>query len=137
MAFLGKFYNAKVTLNAVDLSDHVKSVSISYSAEELDDTVMGDTAKSRLPGLLDWSAEIEFVQDYANSKVDLTLFPLVGAAPFTVAIMPISGSKTANTPSFEGSGILTSYRPLGGTVGELLTAPVTIMGDGALSRVIA
>lgn len=51
------FLNAKVTVNAVDLSDHVKSVTINYSAEELDDTAMGATSHSRLPGLLDWSMD--------------------------------------------------------------------------------
>lgn len=134
MAFLGKFNNAKVTVNSVDLSDHVKSVSISYGAEELDDTVMGDTAKSRLPGLLDWSAEVEWVQDFAASEVDATLFPLVGAASFTFAVVPVNAAVSATNPNFNGNAILTSYQPMGGTVGQLLMAPSTFQGDGVLTR---
>ena len=34
------FTDASVTINSVDLSDHVKSVTLSLTAEELDTTAM-------------------------------------------------------------------------------------------------
>jgi hypothetical protein len=43
--------NAYVKINSVDLSDHVRSVKINYSAETPDNTAMGATTHSRLPGL--------------------------------------------------------------------------------------
>ena len=35
------FTDASVTINSVDLSDHVRSVTLDLSAEEQDDTAMG------------------------------------------------------------------------------------------------
>ena len=37
--------DAFVSWAGVDLSDHVRSVTLTYSAELLDDTAMGDTAR--------------------------------------------------------------------------------------------
>ena len=57
------FTDAKVVVNAVDLSDHVESVTLEYKAELQDDTNMGDTTRTRLGGLKDWSVSINFRQD--------------------------------------------------------------------------
>lgn len=126
--------DAFVSINGVDLSDHVKSVTIDYSAEMLDDTVMGATTRTNKGGLKNWSIEIEFFQDFAASEVDATLFPLVGST-FTVIVRPVNGTAVgATNPNFTGTGILESYPPLGNAVGELATTSITIQPAGALSR---
>lgn len=125
--------NAFVSLNSVNLSAFVRSVTLSYSAELQDDTAMGDTARSRIGGLKDWSIQIEFFQDYAASAPDVTLFSLVGTT-FAVEIRHSAASVGATNPKYTGTGILESYQPVGGAVGENLMAPVVIQGVGALSR---
>ena len=125
--------DAYVSLNSVNLSSLVRQVTLSYSAELQDDTAMGDTARSRIGGLKDWSLQIEFFQDYGTSLVDQTLFSLVGST-FAVEVRPTSSSASATNPKFTGTGILESYQPVGGTVGENLMAPVSISGVGALTR---
>ena len=125
--------NAYVSLNAVNMSALVRSVTLNYSAELQDDTAMGDTARSRIGGLRDWTLEVEFFQDYAASQTDATLFSLVGTT-FAVEVRPTTSSASATNPKFTGTGILESYQPLGGTVGENAMAPVTIRGVGALTR---
>lgn len=125
--------NAYVLLNAVDLSNLVRTVTLDYSAEMQDDTAMSDTARSRIGGLKDWSLQIEFFQDYASGKVDATLFALVGST-FAVEVRSSAGSVSATNPKFTGTGILESYQPVGGTVGENMMAPVSILGVGALTR---
>ena len=117
--------DASVVLNSVDLSDHVKSVSISYSAEMHDDTAMGDNTKSNKGGLKDWSLDVTFHQDYAASSVDATLFPLVGST-FAVVVKPTSGAVSATNPSYSATGILESYTPMGGGVGELAETSAAI-----------
>lgn len=128
--------DASLTLNAVDLSDHVKQITLNYKAELQDKTAMGDDGRARIAGLKDWDADIEFYQDYAASSVDATLFPLVGATGITVVIKPTSGAVSATNPSYTGVGVLESYQPVGGTVGEDLMTPVKLLGgDGsALAR---
>lgn len=128
--------DASLTVGGTDLSDHIKSITISYSAAEQDNTAMGATAMSRLGGLLDWSMEVEFYQDYAVGEIDATMFSLVGTSVALVA-KPTSGSVSTTNPSYSGNGILTSYQPLGGAVGEIAMAPVSFVGNGALARATA
>lgn len=128
------FTDASVTINSVDLSDHVRSVTIDYGAEILDKTAMSNTSRARIAGLKDWSATIEFNQDFVTSEVDATLFPLVGAASFTLSILPTSAGVSATNPNYNGNCVLESYPPMGNTVGELATVSATFQGDGDLTR---
>lgn len=127
--------NAYVMINAVDLSDHVKQVTLKYSAEIIDDTAMGATSKSRIAGLKDWSMDVEFYQDYASGKVDATLFPLVGAASFAVHLKPVNDTISATNPDYTGNAVIEGdYQPVAGEVGSLATATVSFAGDGDLTR---
>ena len=125
--------DAFVSINSVDLSDHVDTVTISYSAELVEATVMGDTGRRRLAGLKDWSVAVTFNQDFDSAKVDATLFSLVGAAQFSVAIRK---SKTdaisATNPEFQGNGMIDGdYPVIAAGVGALNQASVTfVSADG-------
>ena len=125
--------DASVTINSVDLSDHVTSVSITYEADAVEDTNMGDTTHTQLGGLLNYSVDVEFSQDYAASKVDATLFSLVGSTT-TVVLKPTSSAVSATNPCFTGTMLLTSYPPISGAVGELATASASFVSAGALAR---
>lgn len=128
------YKDASVVVNSVDLSDHVRSATVNYEADELDSTAMGDDARERIAGLKSFSIDVEFNQDFAASEVDATLFSLVGAAAFTVTVKPLSDAVSATNPSFSGSCLLTSYSPLSGSVGDLATTSTTFVGSGDLTR---
>lgn len=129
--------DAYVSINGVDLSDHVRQVVINYKAEVLDKTAMGATSRARIAGLKDWDARIDFQQDYAAAKTDATLFGIVGSS-VAVIFRPVKGTVVGTTnPNFTGNAIVQDYQPLGGTVGELAMAPVTLLGDGTLTRATA
>lgn len=127
------FTDGFLSVGGTDLSDHVRSMTLSYSSELQDITAMGDTARERLGGLNDWSLTVEFNQDYAASEVDATLFSSVGSSVALVVRPDSAGAGTTN-PEFTGNAILESYQPVGGTVGETHVAPVTFQGNGALAR---
>ena len=127
------FDDAKVTINGVDLSDHVKQVTLNYSAEMQDDTIMGDDTRSRLGGLKDWSIDVEFAQDHATSKVDVTLFAIVGTT-FPIILVPTSATVSAVNPKYTGTGILETYPPMGGAVGDIAVTSITIQAAGTLTR---
>lgn len=129
-----KYTDAVVIINAVDLSDHVKSVSLVYEAANLDDTVMGDDTVSGKGGLFSWSVDVTFLQDYASGKVDATLFPLVGTDSFTISVQPVSGAESATNPKYTGPVILTSYTPMAGSVGDLAEATVSFAAAGTLTQ---
>jgi hypothetical protein len=134
------FKDAYLMVNTVDLSEYVKSVTLSYEAELQDDTTMGDNTRSNKAGLKNWSIDVEFVQDYAALKVDATLFPLVGAAPFAVILKPDGDTTSVTNPRYDSSAaVLENYQPMGGTVGDLAMSPVSIRPakGGDLTRLTA
>jgi predicted secreted protein len=130
------FTNASVVVNSVDLSASVRTVTINVEADDLDDTAMGDTYRSRIGGLKDWSVGLEFNQDFAAANVDATLFPLLGTTT-TITIKPTASAVSATNPSYSGSVLVSSYTPLDGSVGDLATVSVTWPGAGTLTRATA
>ena len=127
-------YDVSVTINSVDLSDHVKSATITYEAEMQDATRMGNTTRVMKPGIKNWSATVELEQDYAGGSVDATLFALIGAAAFPVIIRPTSAARGAANPEFTGSAVLENYNPIAGTVGDLAVCTASLRSAGVLGR---
>lgn len=129
--------DASVTINSVDLSSSVQSVTLTYNANMLDASVMGVSAMVRLAGLIDWSVQITFLQDFDSGSVDATLFSLVGAAAFPIVIKPTSSAVGATNPSFTGNVVLQSYAPVTGKVGDINTIQAQFQSSGDLTRAIA
>ena len=129
-------YDAIVTIAGTDLSDHVRSVTVDSGQAMQDDTAMGDTFQSNAAGLATWSMTFEFLQDYASSKVDSVLNSQLGigtTAP-TIVVKPTSGSVSSTNPSYTGSGVLESYNPVSGSVGDQAMASATFQSASALTR---
>ena len=127
--------DAFVRINGVDLSDHVKGVDFTYEAEALDDTVMGDDTRSNLAGLLNWSCSVTFLQDYAASKVDATLFSLVGSTGFALRVRPDnSDGPGATNQNINGQCILTSDPPITGSAGDLHEVTANFASAGTLTQ---
>jgi hypothetical protein len=126
--------DAVVVVNSVDLSDHVRQVTVSMSVEEKDLTAMGASGKARRAGLRDDSYTLEFNQDFDAAEVDATLFPLLGAAPFPVSVKPTSAATSATNPDYNGNSIITDYNPIDGAVGDELVTSITLPVDGVISR---
>lgn len=130
------FTDASVVVDGTDLSDKVRQVTLSVSADELDTTAMGDTYRSRIGGLKDWSVGLEFNSDFAASEVDATLFPLLGTV-VTITIKPTSSAVGATNPSYSGSVLVSQANPIGNSVGDLATVSVQWPGAGTLTRATA
>ena len=129
-------YDASVSIAGTDLSDHVRSVTVDAGQAMQDDTAMGDTFQSNAAGLATWSMTFEFLQDYASSKVDSVLNSQLGigtTAP-TIVVKPTSGSVSSTNPSYSGTGILESYNPVSGSVGDQAMASATFQSASALTR---
>jgi hypothetical protein len=129
--------DAFVSIDGNDVSDHVKSVTINYSADLQDSTAMGDGSHTRVGGLKDWSLDVDFHQDYAAANVDALMFPLVGTS-FPVIVRPVkTGGVGAGNPNYTGTAIMESYKPITGSVGDLAETSVSIPGNGTLSRAVS
>ena len=120
--------DVSLTVNGVDLSDHVREIKINMSAEDLDATAMGATSKAHTPGLRDDRMEVTFLQDYASGKVDATLSGLVSSSTgFTVIAKPTSAAVSTTNPSYTMSALLFDYTPIDAEVGEISMPEVTFL----------
>ena len=126
--------DAAVTVNSVDLSDYVASVTIDYQVEAVPADAMGNTARAFAAGLQNSTVNVTFNQDYATSQVEATIFPLVGTNT-TVVVKPTSAAVSATNPSYTISGFLAASQPVNGAVGELATQAITV--TGALTKATA
>lgn len=121
------------SIDAVDLSDRVESLNLTYESEANDAASGGDNTRIMLAGLKNWGVEVNFRQDYAAAKVDATLFAKVGTNSALV-IRPNVGVVAPTNPEYTGSGLLTSYTPLAGSVGGVIDAPATWVPAADLAR---
>ena len=128
--------NALVTVNAVDLSDYVASITLNSSIDVVETTAFSSTAaRTRIGGLADNSISLEFHQDYASGEVEATIFPLIGTVT-TVTVKPINAVTSASNPLYTVSALVSEWTPLNGAVGELATASVTWPVSGAVTKTV-
>ncbi|MGN9802066.1 radical SAM protein [Micromonospora sp. L32] len=116
--------DARVEINSVLMSSWVTSVQLPQEFEALEDTAMGDTARSRIAGLEDSTITINFNDDFAAGAVDATLW----AARKTVVVIkvrPTSAAISATNPEYVGSFLVNQLSPFGSGVGELATRSVS------------
>ena len=129
--------NALVTVNAVDLSDLVASVTLNSSIDVVETTAFSSTAaRTRIGGLADNSISLEFHQDYASGEVEATIYPLLGTVT-TVTVKPVNAATSATNPLYTASALVSEWTPLNGAVGELATASVTWPVSGAIVKTTA
>ena len=125
--------NASITINSVDLSSYVTSVTLSQSAANLEDTAMGDTSRSYIGGLKSGSVDIEFNADFAAAKTEATIFPLVGTST-AVVIKPVDASVSVTNPSYSFNAVVTEWDTLNGSVGEIATHSISWPITGAITK---
>lgn len=121
-----------VTLNATDISDYVKSVTLDLNANTLDSTTMGDSWTEMIGGVKSGSVSIELVDDFADSAIDDILFPLFGTV-VTFAARPTSAVVGSSNPSYSGS-VLVNQLTAFGSHGELATKSLTWPTSGTIAR---
>jgi hypothetical protein len=111
--------DASVSINSVDLSDHVRRVAVTDLREKKDITAMGATSRVYGKGLGDANATIEFFQDFAAGEVHATLQPLIASSTgVPIIIKSTSGALSATNPGYTMTGLIFDYTMIEGEVGE-------------------
>ena len=121
-----------LTVNAVDLSNLVSSVSISRSFDELEVTAMGDSGHKFVKGLEASSITIDFFNDEATSKTLQTLQSVWGTST-TVTVKQTSATTSASNPLYTMSCLVNNTTPVNGAVGDLSTQSVTWNVNGTIA----
>jgi len=125
------FKNAFLSVNGVNLSSLVKSLTTNKNFAEVPATCMGNAAEYSLPGLEQPEITVDFGQDFATGLVHQTLVGLNGGATFPVVARADAGVIAVTNPQANMTARLFNYSPIGGSVGDLATTSVTFKsGDG-------
>jgi hypothetical protein len=115
-----------LTVNAVDLSALVSSVTINRSFEELDISAMGDSGRRYTKGLEASSITIDFFNDAATAKTLQTLNSAsVWGNNVVVTAKQTSSAVAADNPLYTMTCLVNNTTPINGAVGDLSTQSVT------------
>lgn len=119
----------KVTVNSVDLSDHIDTLIIAEKWDDNDVSSLGATAHQHLLGLADPTIQLDFFQDFNAAEVHATLGPLAGSnTPFPIVITTDGRFSVSSTnPQFTMQALMPSYDILNGTIGKPSKTSVTFV----------
>ena len=121
-----------LTVNAVDLSALVSSVTINRSFEELDVSAMGDSGRRYVKGLEASSITIDFFNDADSAKTLATLNTNWGAST-TVTVKQTSATVSTTNPLYTMSCLVNNTTPINGAVGDISTQSVTWNVNGTIA----
>ena len=121
-----------VTVNSVDLSDHVTAVTINRNFDELEVTAMGDTGHKFVKGLEASSVTIDFLNDTATGKVLQTLQAAWGTS-VTVVVKQTSAAVSATNPSYTMTCLVNGTTDVNGSVADLGMQSVTWNVNGTIA----
>jgi hypothetical protein len=123
-----------LTINAVDLSDHVRGTTITAKATELSSEAMGDAWEEVTGGLKSGQLQFELLDDFAAGSVDATLWAaFLAGTNVTFAVRPDTAAVSATNPSYAGS-VHPGEWAMGGKLNEMAGKSLTWKISGALAR---
>ena len=123
-----------LTVNAVDLSSLVSSVTINRTFDELEVTAMGDGGHRFVKGLEASSITIDFFNDEATSKTLQTLnSSSVWGNNVVVTVKQTSAATSATNPLYTMTCLVNNTTPVNGAVGDISTQSVTWNVSGTIA----
>ena len=121
-----------LTVNAVDLSDHVTAVTINRSFDELEVTSMGSSGHEYVKGLESSSITIDFLNDTATGEVLQTLQAAWGTS-VTVTAKQTSAAVSATNPLYTMSCLINNTTDINGSVADLSMQSLTFNVNGTIA----
>ena len=121
-----------LTVNAVDLSDHVTAVTINRSFDELEVTSMGSAGHEYVKGLESSSITIDFLNDTATGEVLQTLQAAWGTS-VTVTAKQTSEAVSAANPLYTMSCLINNTTDINGSVADLSMQSLTFNVNGTIA----
>jgi hypothetical protein len=125
-----------LTVNAVDLSDHVTAVTLNRTFDELEVTAMGDSGHKFIKGLEASSITIDFLNDTATGEVLQTLQAAWGTN-VTVTVKQTSAATSATNPLYTMTALVNNTTDINGAVADLATQSVTWNVSGTIAVTVA
>jgi len=121
-----------LTVNAVDLSDHVTAVTINRNFDELEVTAMGDSGHKFVKGLEASSITIDFLNDTASAETLQTLQAVWGTST-TITVKQTSAATSATNPLYTMSCLINGTTDVNGSVADLSMQSCTFNVNGTIA----
>jgi hypothetical protein len=121
-----------LTVNAVDLSDHVTAVTINRNFDELEVTAMGDSGHKFVKGLEASSITIDFLNDTASSETLQTLQAVWGTST-TITVKQTSAATSATNPLYTMTCLINGTTDINGSVADIAMQSVTFNVNGTIA----
>jgi hypothetical protein len=121
-----------LTVNAVDLSDHVQSITINRNFQELAVTAMGDSGVKAVKGLEESSITIDFLNDTASSEVLQTLQAVWGTST-TITVKQTSAATSATNPLYTMTCLVNNTTDINGAVGDIGVQSLSFNVSGTIA----
>jgi hypothetical protein len=121
-----------LTVDGVDLSDHVTSITINRTFDELEVTAMGDSGHKFVKGLEASSITVDFLNDTATGEVLQTLQENWGTS-VTVTAKQTSAATSATNPLYTMTCLINNTTDINGSVADLSTQSVTWTVNGTIA----
>ena len=114
-----------VSLNSVDLSDHVTSATINRVFDELEVTAMGDTSHVFVKGLEASTITLDFLNDTATSNVLQTLQAAWGTT-VALTLKQTSAATSATNPLYSTTVLINNTTDINGAVGDISSQSLSL-----------
>lgn len=121
-----------LTVNSVDLSDHVTAITINRNFDELEVTAMGDSGHKFVKGLEASSITIDFLNDTASSEVLQTLQAVWGTST-TITVKQTSAATSATNPLYTMTCLINGTTDVNGSVADLSMQSCTFNVNGTIA----
>ena len=112
-------------INAIDLSDHVTSVTLNRAADELEVTAMGDSSHKFVKGLESGTLTVSFLNDTAAANVLATLNTAFGTTVAVKMVQQKVPAVSATNPLYTFDILVNNLTPINGAVGDIGTQDIT------------
>ncbi len=120
-------------INAIDLSDHVTSVTLNRAADELEISAMGDSAHKFVKGLESATLTVSFLNDTATSNVLQTLNTTFGTTVAVKMVQQKVPAVSATNPLYTFDILVNNLTPINGAVGDIGTQDITFTVNSAVT----
>lgn len=132
-SFVSKIAVIKIGGNSI--APYLRECTISGSVEIQEDTHMGDSAKTKLPGLKDAKISMTVNDDVGSGALDSIIWGIwSNNVAVTFSAWPNGSSTSTSNPRFQGSIILTEYPFMDAKIGQLATKSLSWEVTGTVTR---
>lgn len=129
--------DAYVAINGTAISDHVSSVTIESTFDEVDFTAFGPSNYREFgQGMGDANITLTVFQDFAASSIDAIFWPYSQTGgTFTCEVRPTSAAASSTNPKYTMTSRLFQFNPIAGAVGDASTTDIPLRNGGTAGLV--